>query len=109
MNNLYAVILPVVFLIFIVLIVYFTSKFKYQTNKAILEKGGSIESSKFKFPYLETGLTALGIGIGLGLAAIFNHLFPVQDTKDMMTGSFVMLFGGLGLVLAFFIRKKLEK
>jgi hypothetical protein len=44
---------PIAFCAMIVLVVYFTTKYNYQTKKALLEKGVNIELAKRRFPFLE--------------------------------------------------------
>jgi len=102
------VFVPIAFFAMIALIVYFTSKYNYQTKKAILDKGGNIELVKKKFPFLEIGLTILGIGLGLGFSVIPQSSDLPEDSKQLLIGACILLCGGLGLVSAFFIRKKLD-
>jgi len=101
---------PVAFFASIVLVVYFTTKFNYQIRKAILEKGGDIGlDSKMKFPFLEIGLTILGIGLGLAISVIPQISNLPHYAKDVLSGACILLFGGLGLVSAFFIRRRLDE
>ena len=109
MNHLVSFSVPIAFIAMVVLVVYFSAKFQYQTKKAIIEKGGNIEFPKKKFPILEIGCTILGVGLGLGVAALFQLTNFPGDSKDLLTGSFILLFGGAGLVSGYFIRRKLEK
>ncbi len=103
------ILVPVSFFAMIVLIVYFTSRYKHQTKKAIIESGGNIELPKRKFPLLEIGLTVLGIAVGLA-AAVIPQLSNLPDAATgLLTGASILLFGSLGLLLSFFIRKKLER
>ena len=103
------VFIPITFFAAIVLIVYFTAKYSHATKKAILEKGGNIEITKKKFPFLEIGLTLLGVGLGLAVAAIPQSFDIETDLKGLLTAACILLFGGAGLVSAFFIRRKLDK
>jgi len=109
MENLSETLVPIAVFAMIVLIVYFIGKFRYQTNKAILEKGGNIELSKKKFPLIEIGLTVIGIGVGLGLSVFAQASNLTEDTKGLLIGACITFFGGLGLVSAYLIRKKIEK
>jgi hypothetical protein len=100
---------PIAFFAMIVLLVYFTSKYNYQTKKALLEKGVNIELTKRRFPFLEIGFTAIGIGLGLALA-----VFPLasnlsEESKGLLIAAFTTLFGGVGLVTAFLIRRRLDE
>ena len=102
------VFVPIAFFAMIVLVVYFTSKYNYQIKKAILEKGGNIELTKKKFPFLELGFVIFGIGLGLAASALIQSLSLNGEAKDLLTSSSILLFGGAGLVSSFFIRKKLD-
>ncbi len=108
-QNLAEIFIPVSFFALIILVVYFTSKFNYQTKKAILEKGGKIELHKRKFPFLELGLTILGIALGLAFAVIPQSLNLSEDAKGLLIGASILFFGGLGLISAFFIRRRLDE
>lgn len=100
---------PIAFFALVVLVVYFVSKFNYQTKKAILDKGGNIELTRKRFPFLEIGLTILGVGLGLGMSVIPQSSNLPEDSKDLLIGACILLFGGGGLVSAFFIRKRLDE
>ena len=102
-------IIPIAFFALIVLVVYFTTKYNYKTKMAILEKGGKIETTKKRFPFLEVGLSLLGIGLGLAISVIPQSSGLPESSKDLLVGAFVLLFGGIGLVSAFFIRMRIEK
>ena len=109
MDRLAEVFVPIAFFAAIVLIVYFTARYSHQTKKAILEKGGNIEITKKKFPFLEIGLTLLGVGLGLAIAALPQSFDISTDVQGLLIAACILLFGGAGLVSAFFIRRKLEK
>lgn len=108
MEHLTEIIIPVAFFAMVFLIVYFTSKYNYKLKQAIIEKGGNVELTRKKFPLIELGAVILGIGLGLGLAIIPQSMSISEDTKDLFTGALVLIFGGAGLVSAFFIRRKIE-
>ncbi len=109
MTSLVEIFVPVSFFALIVLVVYFTTKYNYQIKKAIIDKGGDIEIAKKKFPFLEIGLTILGVGLGLAISVIPQSSNLSEDSKDLLIGACILLFGGAGLVSAFFIRKKLDE
>jgi hypothetical protein len=109
MKSLAEIFVPITFFALVFLIVYFTSKFNYEIKKTILEKGGNIEITKKKFPFLEIGLTVLGVGIGLAVSVIPQSSNLPEDSKNLLVGASILIFGGLGLVSAFYIRKRIEK
>lgn len=109
MEDLTGIFVPLGFFALIFLIVFFTAKYSYQTKKAIIEKGGNIELPKRKFPFIELGLTIVGIGLGLAVAVIPQSSSLPKDSKGLLVGACVLLFGGLGLVSGFFIKKRIGK
>jgi len=100
---------PITFFALIAFVVYFTTKFNYQTKKEILDKGGNIELTKKKFPFLEIGLTVLGIGLGLAISVFPQSSNLSEESKGLLIGACILLFGGGGLVAAFFIRRRLDE
>jgi hypothetical protein len=109
MHNLAEIFVPVSFFALIGLIVYFTLKYNYQIKQTILEKGGSIEVTRKKFPLLEIGLTIIGLGLGLGVSVIPQSTNLPDDSKGLLIGACILLFGGLGMVSAIIIRSRIEK
>lgn len=103
------ILIPLAFFASVVLIVYFLSKYKFQTRMAIIEKGGNIEFPKKKIRFLEIGFALIGLGIGLGIAATLGNANLPNDSIEMLNFAFPLLFGGLGLVIAFFTRRRLEQ
>ncbi len=108
-TELVEIFVPISFFALIVLVVYFTAKFNYQTKKAILDKGGNIELAKKRFPFLEIGLTIIGVGLGLALSVFPESSNLSEDSKGFLIGACILLFGGAGLVSAFFIRNRLDE
>jgi hypothetical protein len=107
MNTEAGVLITIAFFALIALVVYFATKYNYQVKKAILDKGGTIE--KRKFPFLESGITTIGLGLGLAMSVLPQSSQLSGDSKDLLTGACILLFGGGGLVSAFFIRKKIDE
>lgn len=108
MEHLVETLVPLAFFASIVLVVYFTSKYNYQIKKEILEKGGDIKLAKKKFPFLEIGLIILGIGLGLAASVFPQSSDLPEDSKGLLVGACVLLFGGGGLVSAYLIRRNLD-
>jgi hypothetical protein len=109
MHNLAEIFVPISFFALIGLILYFTMRYNYQIKKTILEKGGSIEVAKKRFPLLEIGLSLIGLGLGLAVSVIPQSTNLPKDSKGLLTAACILLFGGLGLISAFIIRRKIEK
>ena len=95
----------------ILLIVFFIQKAKIRERRQLLEKGIDIASMQkkdnpFNNPLL-WGLLSFGGGIGLfiGFLLIQKHLYD----DDAIMGILALIFGGIGLILFYFINKRNEK
>ena len=56
------------------------------------------------------GMAFLGIGLGLFVGFYLNYYYDQNDydTRSVIYGACVCLFGGLALVLSYFIERKIE-
>ncbi len=93
----------------IILIVFIIARYTYLTKKAMIEKGMYLEQGVNKFKYLDIGCIVFGLGIGLLVSSIFTTMQLTEDTMDLLVWGTILIFGAAGLVVAHFIRKKLEK
>lgn len=109
MKDLVSILVPISFFALIAIVVFFTLKYNYQIKKALIEKGEKLDLPKRKFPFLELGFSVLGIGLGLAVSVITQSFNLSDDSKDLLLGACVLFFGGLGLVSALLIRKRIEK
>ncbi|MFV0346124.1 MAG: hypothetical protein ACK5IQ_07755 [Bacteroidales bacterium] len=114
MGHLDDILVPLSVFAMVTLIVYFTSKYSYLKKKGILEQGrnieriSNIEFKKSRFPYLEIGLTTVGVGLGLAISVIFQNSDIPSDSKDILTRALVLVFGGIGLISGSFLGKYLD-
>ena len=109
MEQLSGILIPITAFAMIVLIVFFIAKYNYQTKKLIIESGKDFDLPKKRFPFIEIGLTLIGIGIGLGLSIIPVAMNVDEEISDLLTGALILIFGGIGLVAALILRKKIDK
>ncbi|MCX6325099.1 MAG: hypothetical protein NT144_00380 [Bacteroidia bacterium] len=109
MEQLTGILVPITFFALIGIVVFFTLKYNYQIKKALIDKGGEIDLTKRKFPFLEIGLTLLGIGLGLAVSVIPKSSNLPEVSQNLLIGACILIFGGLGLVSAFIIRRRIEK
>ena len=59
---------------------------------------------------LQHGFLITGLGLGLGIAFIMNHCMEIQHyEKEVLYFALMLLFGGLGLVIAYLIEQKNRK
>jgi hypothetical protein len=95
----------------ILLIVFFIQNAKIKERRHLLEKGIDISTLRktdnpFNNPLL-WGLTSLGGGFGLliGFLLLQNHIC----SDDAIMGILALIFGGIALIIFYFINKKQEK
>ena len=100
---------PYAFFIMLACIVFVVSKYSYQTKKAIVENGGTLDQHpRKKAPFLEIGFIVLGVGLGLVLSVLPQSMDIPDEAKDSLVGACVLVCGGAGMISAFFIRRKLD-
>ena len=92
----------------IVSVVFIIAKYNYLIKKTMIEKGVYIERVNNRFRYLDIGCIVFGLGIGLLVSSIFTTIELTEDTMDLLIGGTILIFGAAGLVLAHYIRKRLE-
>ena len=95
----------------ILLIVFFIQKAKIKERRQLLEKGVDITSlqkkdSLFNNP-LFWGLLSFGGGLGLFLGFLLMHNNIFDD--DAIMGILALIFGGVGLIVFYFINRKASK
>lgn len=92
----------------ILLIVFFIQKAKIKERMHLLEKGVDIFSFQKKdSPFnniLMWGMLATGAGFGLLLGFLLIEFNIFKD--DAIMGILAILFGGIGLIIYYFINKK---
>ena len=60
---------------------------------------------RFRFPWLKLGMLVTGIGVGLTLAVAPMLGDLIKNTGGVAIFAFVLLFGGVAMVIAHFIDK----
>jgi divalent metal cation (Fe/Co/Zn/Cd) transporter len=101
------IVIPMSMFAMVVLIVFFVSKYNYQTKKLLIENGQKIDTPKRKVG-LEFGFTLAGAGVGLLLAMVFGLFDIFEPFMGLIIPGSILAFGGIGLVQAFYIRKKMD-
>ena len=92
----------------IVLIVFILAKYNYLIKKEAFQQDKHDFVALNKYRYLDFGFLVVGVGVGLGVAGLF-YLFDLNEvTLELLTYAFPLIFGGLGLVVAQFFRRKLD-
>lgn len=96
----------------IVLGLYFYLSARHKERMALIEKNADVSEIfkvrefQFRFPWLKLGMIVIGIGIGFGITIFLTTI--VDDLKslgdEIAVGS-MLLFGGLGIIVAHYIEK----
>jgi len=109
MKNLNEVLAFISIIIAVLLVVFIIARYTYLIKKALIEKGMYLDQKNNKFKYLDIGCIVFGLGIGLFVSSIFTTFTLAEDTIDLLVWGTILIFGAGGLVVAHFIRKKLER
>lgn len=102
-----AIIVPVVSMISIVTIIIFVRKFTNDERMAMIEKGDTnFAFNKYNSSGpLRYGLLLIGAGLGLLLGNILSEVLS-SVSEDAIHFSFIFIFSGLGLFLAYKMEEK---
>ncbi|MEM1338755.1 MAG: hypothetical protein AAF634_09745 [Bacteroidota bacterium] len=92
----------------LVTIVFIIAKYNYLIKKAMIEKDIYVKRVTMRYRYLDLGCIVFGLGVGLLVSSIFTYTEMNGDTIDLLIWGTILIFGAGGLILAHFIRKKLE-
>lgn len=92
-----------------VLIVFIVARYTYLVKKTMIEKGLTTLQPNLKLKYLDIGCIVIGLGVGIMISSIFTTMEISEDTMDLLVWGTILIFGGFSLIIAHFIRKKLEK
>ncbi len=98
-----------IIIIAIILIVFIIARYTYLLKKMMIEKGIYVDQKTNKFKYLDIGCIVFGLGVGLFVSSIFTTMDLLEDTMDLLVWGTILIFGAAGLIVAHFIRKRLEK
>jgi uncharacterized protein YybS (DUF2232 family) len=92
----------------IVLVVFILARYNYLLKKTMIEKELPFELTKNRYRFLELGCTLLGLGAGLAVSSVFTAMGLSEDTTDLLAWGVILVFGGTGLVISHYIRRKQE-
>ena len=109
MNSLNELLAILSIVVAIILVIFIIARYTYLIKKTMMEHGIYQEQQNSKFKYLDIGCIVFGLGIGLLTSSIFTTIKITEDTMDLLVWGTILVFAAGGLVLAHFIRKRLEK
>lgn len=107
------ILVPIASLATILAIIYLIVTAKNRERMAMIEKGvnpqdflAKPKSRSNTFGIITWGLLLVGVGLGLFFGSILEAYTDIQEEPAYF--GCALLFGGLGLVLAYFITKKVD-
>ncbi|MCB0629862.1 MAG: hypothetical protein R2824_28340 [Saprospiraceae bacterium] len=107
MSSMYEVLTMLALFAAVVIVIYILARYTYLTKKIMAENGAYAPGATFeRFRYLEIGCIIFGLGVGLGLSSVFTLMDLGEDTMDLLIYGTILIFGGLGLAAAHFIRDR---
>ncbi|MEM7087159.1 MAG: hypothetical protein AAF489_13310 [Bacteroidota bacterium] len=109
MENLNEALGMLAIIIGLVSVVFIIAKYTYLIKKAMIEKGVMNQPNHRRTTYTDIGCIILGLGIGFMVSSIFTEMNLSEDTTDLLVWGTISIFGGLSLLLAHFVRRKLER
>ncbi len=92
-----------------VTIVYLLAKYTYLIKKVQAEHGETPAKGTSKYKYLDIGCIVLALGLGVLTSSLYTLMELSEDTTDLLAWGTILIFGGLGLLAAHYVRTKLEK
>lgn len=93
---------------------YFYLKARNKERMALIEKNADVSEIfkpmklkfNFNFPWFKIGMMITGIGLGLVTAIILSTFIRVRNE---LVPSLMLLFGGLSMVIAYYLEKQKDK
>lgn len=98
---------------------YFYLKARNRERLALIEKNADVSEIfkvreiRFRFPWLKIGMIITGAGFGVCLA-LFSTLFPtmkqfIRETNGMVPIALMMFFGGVAIIVAYYLEKPKDR
>lgn len=92
---------------------YYYLQARNKERMALIEKDADIteiykkREIRFYFPWLKLGMITMGAGFGLFLSTFLMPILSRENSipKELIAFSLVFFFGGVGLVVAYFIER----
>lgn len=91
----------------LVVVIFIIARYTYLIKKAMIEKGLAAQQRDRKPQYIDIGCIVIGLGLGLLTSSAFTFLDLPEDTMDLLVWGTISIFGGLSIVAAHYIRRKI--
>ncbi|MEI6139717.1 MAG: DUF6249 domain-containing protein [Mariniphaga sp.] len=94
---------------------YYYLQARHSERMALIEKNVDVteifrvRKTKFSFPWFKIGMMVTGVGLGFFLAMFITYYsrIPAEIAEPILIG-FLLFFGGMGIIIAYFIEKPKE-
>ncbi|MEM6686648.1 MAG: hypothetical protein AAF617_12775 [Bacteroidota bacterium] len=93
----------------IVGIIFILARYNYLIKKAMIERGLTQELSNTNTRFVDAGCIVFGLGIGMIISSFFTELDIAEGTMELIVWGIILICGGLGVIGAHFLRKRMEK
>ena len=95
---------------------YYYLQARHSERMALIEKNVDVteifrvRKTSFSFPWFKIGMMITGVGLGFFLSMFITYYsrIPEEIAEPIFVG-FLLFFGGLGIIIAYFIEKPKEK
>jgi hypothetical protein len=94
------IILGIAFFALITTSIFIVARYTYLIRKAMAENGLSVPKTFTKSKLMHIAGILIGLGVGLMVSSIFTIMKLNEDTADLLIWGTIVLFGGLGLIVA---------
>lgn len=91
----------------VVVVIFIIARYTYLIKKAMIEKGLAAQQTNRRLQYLDIGCIVIGLGLGLLTSSAVTSMNLPEDTTDLLVWGIISIFGGVSIVVAHFIRRKI--
>ena len=100
------VIFGIAFFAFITTVIFIIARYTYLIRKTMAENGLQATKILTKARLIHFGGILIGLGLGLMVSSVFTLMELSENTADLLIWGTIVLFGGLGLIVAHLLEEK---
>lgn len=97
------------FFLSVIVVVFLVARYTYLIRKAMAENGIQPPKVFTKSRLMHLSGILIGLGVGLLVSSAFTLLEIKENTADLLIWGTIVLFGGLGLIVAHLLDDKLGR
>jgi len=111
MKEIIFIVITVIFITAAFFVWYFIHRSKEKERLMLIEKGRDpselpeMKVFNFRFPWLKIGVVIVSIAIGILTGLFIEYLIHSNGGGDGLVGVFIILFGGIGMIIAHYVDK----